>query len=74
MFFFPLIETVTYTCHYMIDRLERFDLKTSKKTPSSWMPLGCELSKYFKVNYPFNIFVETIRFLFVCLFSRFFEI
>ncbi len=30
MFFFPLIETVTYTCHYMTDRLERFDLKTSK--------------------------------------------
>ncbi len=29
MFFFPLIETVTYTCHYMTDRLERFDLKTS---------------------------------------------
>ncbi len=28
--FFPLIETVTYTCHYMTDRLERFDLKTSK--------------------------------------------
>ncbi len=27
--FFPLIETVTYTCHYMTDRLERFDLKTS---------------------------------------------
>ncbi len=47
MFFFPLIETVTYTCHYMTDRLERFDLKTSKldllkkkKTPTSWMPLG----------------------------------
>ncbi len=30
MFFFPLIETVTYTCHYMTDRLERFDLKTSQ--------------------------------------------
>ncbi len=30
MLFFPLIETVTYTCHYMTDRLERFDLKTSK--------------------------------------------
>ncbi len=47
MFFFPLIETVTYTCHYMTDRLVRFDLKTSKldllkkkKTPTSWMPLG----------------------------------
>ncbi len=47
MFFFPLIETVTYTCHYMTDRLERFDLNTSKldllkkkKTPTSWMPLG----------------------------------
>ncbi len=47
MFFFTLIETVTYTCHYMTDRLERFDLKTSKldllkkkKTPTSWMPLG----------------------------------
>ncbi len=25
MFFSPLIETVTYTCHYMTDRLERFD-------------------------------------------------
>ncbi len=47
MFFFPLIETVTYTCHYMTDRLERFDLKTSKldllkkkRHPTSWMPLG----------------------------------
>ncbi len=47
MFFFPLIETVTYTCHYMTDRLERFDLKNikigsteEKKTPTSWMPLG----------------------------------
>ncbi len=47
MFFFPLIETVTYTCHYMTDSLERFDLKSSKldllkkkKTPTSWMPLG----------------------------------
>ncbi len=30
MFFFPLIETVTYACHYMTDRLERFDLKISK--------------------------------------------
>ncbi len=47
MFFFPLIETDTYTCHYMTDRLERFDLKTSKldllkkkRLPTSWMPLG----------------------------------
>ncbi len=47
MFFFSLIETITYTCHYMTDRLERFDLNTSKigsteekKTPTSWMPLG----------------------------------
>ncbi len=44
MFFLTLIETVTYTCHYMTDRLERFDLKTGfteeKKTPTSWMPLG----------------------------------
>ncbi len=47
MFFFPLIETVTYTCHYMTDRLERFRPKNikigsteEKKTPTSWMPLG----------------------------------
>ncbi len=47
MFFFPLIETVTYTCHYMTDRLERFWPKNikigsteEKKTPTSWMPLG----------------------------------
>ncbi len=26
---FPSIETVTYTCHYITDRLERFDIKTS---------------------------------------------
>ncbi len=44
MFFFPLIETVTYTCHYMTDRLERFDLKTSKldllKKKRHLQPLG----------------------------------
>ncbi len=39
MFFFPLIETVTYTCHYMTNRLERFDLKTSKLDLLK-MPLG----------------------------------
>ncbi len=44
MFFFPLIETVTYTCHYMTDRLERFDLKTSKLDllkKKSHLHLGC---------------------------------
>ncbi len=30
MFFSPLIETVTYTCHYMTDRLERFEPKNIK--------------------------------------------
>ncbi len=44
MFLFPLIETVTYTCHYMTDRLERFDLKTSKLDllkKKSHLHLGC---------------------------------
>ncbi len=64
MFFFPLIETVTYTCHYMTDRLERFDLKTSKfdlLKKKRHLYLGCPWGKlidttfYFKVNYPFNV-------------------
>ncbi len=48
MFFFPLIETVTYTCHYMTDRLERFwpknikigSTEEKKDTHILWMPLG----------------------------------
>ncbi len=63
MFFFPLIETVTYTCHYMTDRLERFDLKTSKLDllkKKRHLHLGCPWGKLidtnfnFKVNYPFK--------------------
>ncbi len=63
MFFFPLMETVTYTCHYMTDRLERFDLKTSKLDllkKKRHLHLGCPWCKLidtkfnFKVNYPFN--------------------
>ncbi len=64
MFFFTLIETVTYTCHYMTDRLERFDLKTSKLDllkKKRHLHLGCPSGKLinfnFKVNYPFNIFI-----------------
>ncbi len=48
MFFFPLIETVTYTCHYMTDRLERFDLKTSKLDllkKKKHLHLGCPWGK-----------------------------
>ncbi len=49
MFFFPLIETDTYTCHYMTDRLERFDLKTSKldllKKKKRHLHLGCPWGK-----------------------------
>ncbi len=48
MFFFPLIETVTYTCHYMTDRLERFDLKTSKLyllKKKRHLHLGCPWGK-----------------------------
>ncbi len=48
MFFFPLIETVTYTCHYMTDRLERFDLKTSKLNllkKKRHLHLGCPWGK-----------------------------
>ncbi len=47
-FFFPLIETVTYTCHYMTDRLERFDLKTSKLDllkKKRHLHLGCPWGK-----------------------------
>ncbi len=48
MFFFPLIETVTYTCHYKTDRLERFDLKTSKLDllkKKRHLHLGCPWGK-----------------------------
>ncbi len=48
MFFFPLIETVTYTCHYMTGRLERFDLKTSKLDllkKKRHLHLGCPWGK-----------------------------
>ncbi len=48
MFFFALIETVTYTCHYMTDRLERFDLKTSKLDllkKKRHLHLGCPWGK-----------------------------
>ncbi len=48
MFFFPLIERVTYTCHYMTDRLERFDLKTSKLDQlkkKRHLHLGCPWGK-----------------------------
>ncbi len=48
MFFFPLIETVTYTCHCMTDRLERFDLKTSKLDllkKKRHLHLGCPWGK-----------------------------
>ncbi len=50
MFFFPIIETVTYTCHYMTDRLERFDLKISKldllkKKKKRHLHLGCPWGK-----------------------------
>ncbi len=48
MFLFPLIETVTYTCHYMTDRLERFDLKTSKLDllkKKRHLHLGCPWGK-----------------------------
>ncbi len=59
MFFFPLIETVTYTCHYMTDRLERFDLKISKLDllkKKRHLHLGCPWGKLIdtKVNYPFK--------------------
>ncbi len=48
MFFFPLIETDTYTCHYMTDRLEQFDLKTSKLDllkKKRHLHLGCPWGK-----------------------------
>ncbi len=48
MFFFPLIETDTYTCHYTTDRLERFDLKTSKLDllkKKRHLHLGCPWGK-----------------------------
>ncbi len=47
MFLFPLIETVTYTCHYMTDQTRtvwpkniKIGSTEEKKTPTSWMPLG----------------------------------
>ncbi len=54
MFFFPLIETVTYTCHYMTDRLERFDLKTSKLDllkKKRHLHLGCPWGKLIDTNF-----------------------
>ncbi len=55
MFFFPLIETVTYTCHYKTDRLERFDLKTSKldllKKKERHLHLGCPWGKLIHIKF-----------------------
>ncbi len=54
MFFFPLIETVTYTCHYMTDRLERFDLKTSKLDllkKKRHLHLGCPWGKLIDITF-----------------------
>ncbi len=54
MFFFPLIETVTYTCHYTTDRLERFDLKTSKLDllkKKRHLHLGCPWGKLIDYYY-----------------------
>ncbi len=48
MFFFPLIETDTYTCHCMTDRLEQFDPKTSKLDllkKKRHLHLGCPWGK-----------------------------
>ncbi len=48
MFFFPLIETVTYTCHYMTDRLERFDpknIKIGSTEEKKTLHLGCPWGK-----------------------------
>ncbi len=57
MFFFPLIETVTYTCHYMTDRLERFDLKTSKLDllkKKRHLHLGCPWGKLIDTKFEFQ--------------------
>ncbi len=58
MFFFPLIETVTYTCHYMTDRLERFDLKTSKLdllvVISLWTHVNLVLSSLLRIDWSVN--------------------
>ncbi len=54
MFFFPLIETVTYTCHYMTDRLERFDLKISKLDllkKKRHLHLGCPWGKLIHIKF-----------------------
>ncbi len=54
MFFFPLIETVTYTCHYMTDKLERFDLKTSKLDllkKKRHLHLGCPWGKLIHIKF-----------------------
>ncbi len=54
MFFFPLIETDTYTCHYMTDRLERFDLKTSKLDllkKKRHLHLGCPWGKLTDIKF-----------------------
>ncbi len=45
---FPLIETVTIPAYYMTDRLERFDLKTSKLDllkKKRHLHLGCPWGK-----------------------------
>ncbi len=57
MFFFPLIETVTYTCHNMTDRLERFDLKTSKLDllkKKRHLHLGCPWGKLIDTKFLFQ--------------------
>ncbi len=48
------IETVTYTCHYMTDRLERFDLKTSKLDllkKKRHLHLGCPWGKLIDIKF-----------------------
>ncbi len=55
--FFPLIETVTYTCHYMTDRLERFDLKISKLDllkKKRHLHLGCPWGKLIDTKFLFQ--------------------
>ncbi len=55
--FFPLIETVTYTCHYMTDRLERFDLEISKLDllkKKRHLHLGCPWGKLIDTKFLFQ--------------------
>ncbi len=63
MFFFTLKAVGPIDCHYMTDRLQRFELKIfvlcsteENKSPTSWMPWGK------LINIKFSFWVNPFKF------------